>query len=70
MPHSTGNITARELLDLSDHLNLEATLVGQCNSFAQTCSDQQLRQLCQDVARSRMDCFHMLVKHMGISNLQ
>ncbi|WP_041274578.1 spore coat protein [Desulforamulus reducens] len=70
MPHTKGKTTARELLDLESHLMLETNMVGQFNHFAQEASNPQLQQICQNIARSRMDCFQRLVQHTNIGNIQ
>ncbi|AEF94324.1 hypothetical protein Desca_1469 [Desulfotomaculum nigrificans CO-1-SRB] len=70
MPHTTGKITARELVDLQDHLGLETNLVGQFNHFARECTNPQLSQICQQMARSRMDCFHLLARHTNMGPIQ
>ncbi|AEG60184.1 hypothetical protein [Desulforamulus ruminis] len=70
MPHTTGKITVRELIDLQSHLMLESNLVGQFNHFARECTDPQLSQACQSLARSRSDCFQQLAKHTNMNMMQ
>lgn len=70
MPHGTGKITARELIDLQSHLMLENIMVGQFNHFARECTDPQLGMLCQNLARSRNDCLQRLAQHSNITPIQ
>lgn len=70
MPQATGGITVRELIDLQSHLMLENNLVGQFNHFARECTDPQLGRICQDLARSRMQCFQLLAKHTTMNMIQ
>lgn len=70
MPHAKGSISTRELIDLQSHLMLESNLVGQFNHFAREATDPRLKQMCQDMARSRMDCFQLLSQHTNLGNLQ
>ena len=70
MPHATGRITARDLIDLQSHLMLESNLVGQFNHFARECTDPQLGQLCQNLAHSRMDSLRRLAQHTNIAPIQ
>ncbi|GAB6180721.1 hypothetical protein JCM14036_20400 [Desulfotomaculum defluvii] len=70
MTYTMGQKTARELLDLESHLMLETNLVGQFNHFARESTNPQLQHLCQNLSRSRMDCFQKLVQHTNSGSLQ
>lgn len=65
-----GQRTARELLDLESYLMLETNLVGQFNHYAQESTNSQLQQLCQNISRSRNDCFQRLAQHINVGFMQ
>ena len=66
----TNNITVRELVDLQAHLQLEGTNITSFNHFTQECQDPQLKSLCQELTRRRVQSFQMLSGNLDKNNFQ
>ena len=60
-----ANITSKELSALEDQLNSEQMLVKKYRTFANACSDPQLRQKCEQVASRHQDHFNRLMSHLS-----
>lgn len=60
-----ANITSKELSALEDQLNYEQMLVKKYRTFANACSDPQLRQKCEQVAARHQDHFNRLMSHLS-----
>lgn len=41
-----------EILDLQEHIRVEAATAQACQQFAQVCQDQDLRSFCEQEART------------------
>ena len=59
------NITSKELSALDDQLNMEQTLVKKYRTFANQCSDPQLKEKCSQIADRHMMHFNTLMHHLG-----
>ncbi len=44
-------ITAKELSAIEDELTSEQTLICKMKAYSQMCTDQELRQKCDDIAK-------------------
>jgi hypothetical protein len=63
-------LTQRELLYLEDFLKTEQLAFKSMNFFADQCSDQSVKQLCQDCAQSHRQNYQTMVKHLSSGTLQ
>ena len=60
-----ANITSKELSALDDQLNMEQTLVKKYKTFANQCSDPQLKEKCNQIAERHLTHFNTLMNHLG-----
>lgn len=60
-----ANLTSKELSAIEDQLNYEQVLVKKYRTFANSCSDPQLRQKCEQVASRHQDHFNRLMSHLS-----
>jgi hypothetical protein len=59
------NLTSKELTALEDQLNYEQILVKKYRTFADGCTDPQLRTKCEQVASRHQDHFNRLMSHLS-----
>jgi hypothetical protein len=64
------HLTQRELLYLEDFLKAEQLAYKSMNFFAEQCTDQSVKQLCQDCAQSHKQNYQTMVKHLDSGTLQ
>ncbi len=64
------HLTQRELLYLEDFLKAEQLTQKSMNFFAEQCSDQSIKQLCQDAAQVSKQNYQTMVKHIQSGTLQ
>jgi len=59
-----ANITSKELSALEDQLNSEQMLVKKYRTFANQCSDQQLKAKCTQIADRHLNHFNTLMNYL------
>ncbi|NLB80805.1 MAG: spore coat protein [Clostridiaceae bacterium] len=59
------NITTKELSALDDQLTMEQVLVKKYRTFANQCSDPQLRTKCNQIADRHQTHFNTLMNYLG-----
>ncbi len=59
-----SNITSKELSALDDQLNLEQVLVKKYRTFANQCSDPQLKTKCSQIADRHQAHFDTLMNYL------
>ena len=59
------NITSKELIALDDQLTMEQVLVKKYRTFANQCSDPQLREKCTQIADRHQAHFNTLIAHLS-----
>lgn len=64
------HLTQRELLYLEDFLKAEQLSYKTMNFFAEQCTDQSVKQLCQDAAQSHKQNYQTMMKHVKGGTLQ
>lgn len=60
-----SNITSKELSALDDQLNLEKVLVKKYRTFANQCSDPQLKAKCNQIADRHQTHFDTLMNYLN-----
>lgn len=60
-----SNITSKELSALDDQLNLEQVLVKKYRTFANQCSDPQLKAKCNQIADRHQTHFDTLMNYLN-----
>jgi hypothetical protein len=64
------HLTQRELLYLEDFLKMEQLSQKSMSSFAEQCTDQSIKQLCQEAAQMSKQNYQTMVKHINTGTLQ
>lgn len=64
------HLTQRELMYLEDFLKAEQLAYKSMNFLADQCTDQSVKQLCQDCAQSHKENYQTMVKHLSSGTLQ
>ncbi|MBS4021957.1 MAG: hypothetical protein KGZ79_06005 [Dethiobacter sp.] len=64
------HLTQRELLYLEDFLKNEQLNYKSMTFFAEQCTDQSIKQLCQDAAQTAKQNYQTMVKHINTGTLQ
>ena len=65
-----NQFTQREVLYLEDFLKAEQLAFKSMNFFADQCTDQAVKQLCQTSAQSHKQNYQTMVKHLNSGTLQ
>jgi hypothetical protein len=60
-----SNLTSKELSALEDQLNYEQVLVKKYKSYANQCTDPQLKTKCEQVASRHQEHFNRLMTHLS-----
>ena len=64
------HLTQRELLYLEDFLKMEQLSQKSMNYFAEQCTDQSIKQLCQEAAQTSKQNYQTMVKNISTGTLQ
>jgi rubrerythrin len=56
--------TAKELSALEDMLSQEQCAISKFEAYASQVSDQQLRDLCTDIARRHREHYNTMLRHL------
>lgn len=60
-----ANITSKELSGIEDQLSMEQSLVKKYQYYAQTVTDPQLRNKCEQIAAKHQEHFNKLMSHLN-----
>lgn len=60
-----ANLTSEELKALEDQLNCEQLLIKKYKSYAQTASDPQIKNICEQTAAQHKTHFDTLMGHLN-----
>ncbi len=60
-----SNITTKELTAIEDQLGTESNLVKKYRTFAQQCTDAQLKTKCTQIADKHQQHFNTLMTYLG-----
>lgn len=58
-------LTTKELSAIEDQLDVEQTMVAKFNSYAQNCSDQELKTKCSQIAAQHQAHFDRLLNQLN-----
>ena len=64
------HLTQRELMYLEDFLKAEQLAYKSMNFMSEQCTDQSVKQLCQNCAQSHKQNYQTMVKHLNHGTLQ
>lgn len=59
------NLTSKELSALEDQLNYESVLIKKYRTFAQQCSDQALKNKCNQIADRHQSHYNTLLGYLS-----
>lgn len=60
-----ANLTSKELSGVEDQLNMEQNLVKKYKMYAQSVTDPQLKNKCEQIAAKHQDHFNRLMGHLN-----
>lgn len=58
-------ITEKELSAIEDELSSEQTIISKMKAYSQMCSDQELKQKCDCIAKKHQAHFDQLMSFLG-----
>lgn len=59
------NLTSKELSAIEDQLSIEKTMVTKYQQYAMSCSDQQLKTKCEQIASKHQSHYTRLLNQLG-----
>ncbi len=60
-----ANLTSKELSAIEDQLNSEKLMITKFRSYAQMCTDPQIKQKCEQYAGKHQNHYERLLKCLG-----
>lgn len=60
-----ANLTAKELTGVEDQMNVEQNLIKKYKMYAQSVTDPQLKNKCEQIAAKHQDHFNRLMGHLN-----
>ncbi|HEX3016444.1 MAG TPA: spore coat protein [Caproicibacter sp.] len=60
-----SQLTEKELSAIEDELSSEQTIISKMKAYSQMCSDQELKQKCDSIAKKHQSHFDQLMSFLG-----
>ena len=60
-----ANLTSKELTAIEDQLSSEQTMIKKYQMYAQSCTDPQLKQKCEQIAMKHQEHYQKLFNHLN-----
>jgi uncharacterized protein YerC len=64
------SLTSKELMLVQDNIKMTQNSIKIMDSFAELCTDAQIKSLCQQMAKDHQSDLQTLVKHINTATIQ